>query len=67
MEDDYDPTRPNDYEEYKELEKRRREELSRRYVERKRHRSNSPESDKHSPSSKYAIIGFNVTMFSEWY
>ncbi|CAG8458224.1 11148_t:CDS:2 [Paraglomus brasilianum] len=54
MEDDYDPTRPNDYEEYKELEKRRREELSRRYVERKRHRSNSPESDKHSPSIHFA-------------
>ncbi|CAG8457562.1 10319_t:CDS:2 [Paraglomus occultum] len=55
MEDDYDPTRPNDYEEYKELEKRRREEeLNRRHVERKRHQSNSPGSDKHSPSSHFA-------------
>jgi hypothetical protein len=57
MEDDYDPTRPNDYEEYKEFEKRRREEeLNRRYVDRKRHRSDSPGSDKHSPSSNYAIL-----------
>ncbi|KAG9305921.1 hypothetical protein G9A89_016574 [Geosiphon pyriformis] len=47
LEDDYDPTKPNDYEEYKELEKRRREdEVYRRIEERKRQRSPSPADEK---------------------
>ncbi|GBB90520.1 hypothetical protein RclHR1_01750019 [Rhizophagus clarus] len=50
LEDDYDPTRPNDYEEYKEIEKRRRDdEIYRRQEERKRQRSMSPERDRRSP------------------
>ncbi|CAB4442080.1 unnamed protein product [Rhizophagus irregularis] len=50
LEDDYDPTRPNDYEDYKEMEKRRRDdEIYRRQEERKRQRSMSPERDRRSP------------------
>ncbi|CAI2167217.1 18040_t:CDS:2 [Funneliformis geosporum] len=50
LEDDYDPTRPNDYEDYKEVEKRRREdEIYRRQEERKRQKSTSPERDRRSP------------------
>ncbi|CAG8574269.1 2079_t:CDS:2 [Ambispora gerdemannii] len=45
LEDDYDPTKPNDYEEYKELEKRRREEEALSQAE-KRFRSPSYDGEK---------------------
>ncbi|CAG8464953.1 15368_t:CDS:2 [Acaulospora morrowiae] len=53
-EDEYDPTRPNDYEEFKEFEKRRREnEVYRLHEERVRSRSMSVDSDKHSPPRSF--------------
>ncbi|CAG8579630.1 12471_t:CDS:10 [Cetraspora pellucida] len=47
LEDDYDPTRPNDYEEYKEYEKRRKEAVY--HEEHSRRRSMSPEPRQRSP------------------
>ncbi|CAG8767554.1 4061_t:CDS:2, partial [Racocetra fulgida] len=47
LEDDYDPTRPNDYEEYKEYEKRRKEAAY--HEEHSRRRSMSPEPRQRSP------------------
>ncbi|CAG8543962.1 2172_t:CDS:2 [Acaulospora colombiana] len=53
-EDEYDPTRPNDYEEFKEFEKRRREnEVYKLHEERIRSRSRSVGSDKRSPPRSF--------------
>ncbi|CAG8442655.1 161_t:CDS:10 [Cetraspora pellucida] len=51
LEDDYDPTRPNDYEEYKEYEKRRKEAVY--HEEHSRRRSMSPEPRQRSPPRSF--------------
>ncbi|CAG8551436.1 10397_t:CDS:2, partial [Scutellospora calospora] len=51
LEDDYDPTRPNDYEEFKEYEKRRKEMAY--YEEHSRRRSMSPEEKQRSPPRSF--------------
>ncbi|CAG8844563.1 5939_t:CDS:2, partial [Racocetra persica] len=51
LDDDYDPTRPNDYEEYKEYEKRRKEAAY--HEEHSRRRSMSPEPRQRSPPRSF--------------
>ncbi|CAG8482464.1 3164_t:CDS:2 [Dentiscutata heterogama] len=51
MEDDYDPTRPNDYEEYKEYEKKRKEIAY--HEEHSRRRSMSPEPRQRTPPRSF--------------
>ncbi|CAJ0839155.1 10213_t:CDS:10, partial [Entrophospora sp. SA101] len=57
LDDDYDPTRPNDYEEYKEMEKKSKENETVHHRQdnfKKRQRSISPSSDHRRRSSPYS-------------